>query len=300
VQSFPGRGGPTLSRQREFSGKAVALDLFCTEVPVTITVLASGSRGNCAVLSSARASILVDAGLSHRETLKRMKAVGEDPQKIRAIVISHEHADHISGLPVLARKLQVPVYITEATYHSWRRGTKDADGKPVKVDRREHFQTGRSFSISDITVSSFTTSHDAADSCGFTFTVGGVKIGIVTDLGCITPNVVHALRGCDGLVIESNYDLEMLRTGPYPMMVKQRIKGRDGHLSNCDLARFFEKDYDGAAAFIVLAHLSEHNNHPEVARQTAYKALGGKMNLFQACALSLACQNKPLQPLCLG
>lgn len=267
---------------------------------MTITVLASGSRGNCAVLSSSNASVLVDAGLSHRETLRRMKAVGEDPHKIKAIVISHEHADHICGLPVLARKLQVPVYITESTYHSWRRMAKDADGKPVKLDRREHFQAGRSFSIADIAVASFTTSHDAADPCGFTFTVAGIKIGIVTDLGCITRNVVHALRGCDGLVIESNYDLEMLRTGPYPMMVKQRIKSRDGHLSNCDLASFFEKDYDGGAAFVVLAHLSEHNNHPEVARQTAYKALGGKMNLFQACALSLAYQDKPLQPLCLG
>ena len=154
--------------------------------------------------------------------------------------------------------------------------------------------------VGDITVSSFTTSHDAVDSCGFTFTAGGVKVGVVTDLGCITPNVIHALRGCDGLMIESNYDLEMLRIGPYPMMVKQRIKGRDGHLSNFDLARFFEKDYDGGAAYIVLAHLSEHNNHPEVARQTAYSALGGKMNLFQSCALSLAHQDKPLQPLCLG
>jgi len=269
-------------------------------MPVTMTVLASGSRGNCAVLSSSNASILVDAGLSHRETLKRMKAVGEDPRKLKAIVISHEHGDHVAGLPVLARKLGIPVYITEATYHSWRRMAKDADGKPLKLERREHFQAGRSFMIGDITVSPFTTSHDAADSCGFTFKADGVKVGILTDLGCMTANVIHALRGCDGLVIESNYDLEMLRIGPYPMMVKQRIKGRDGHLSNCDLARFFEKDYDGGAAYIVLAHLSEQNNHPEVARQTAYKALGGKMNLFQACELSLALQDKPLQPLCLG
>jgi phosphoribosyl 1,2-cyclic phosphodiesterase len=265
-----------------------------------MTVLASGSRGNCAVLSSSTASILVDAGLSHRETLKRMKAVGEDPRKLKAIVISHEHGDHVAGLPVLARKLQLPVYITEATYHSWRRTTREPDGKPARLERREHFQAGRSFTIADITVTSFTTSHDAADSCGFTFTAAGVKMGMVTDLGCITANVIHALRGCHGLMIESNYDVEMLRIGPYPMMVKQRIKSRDGHLSNCDLARFFEKDYDGGAAFIVLAHLSEQNNHPEVARQTAYRALGGKMNLFQSCALSLAHQDKPLQPLCLG
>ena len=101
-------------------------------------------------------------------------------------------------------------------------------------------------------------------------------------------------------MIESNHDLEMLRNGPYPWMVKQRVMSRVGHLSNAALAEFFEKDYDGQAAFLVLAHLSEQNNHPEVARETAHKALGGKMNLFQSCALTLARQDHPLQPLCLG
>jgi phosphoribosyl 1,2-cyclic phosphodiesterase len=101
-------------------------------------------------------------------------------------------------------------------------------------------------------------------------------------------------------MIESNHDLEMLRNGPYPWMVKQRVMSRVGHLSNAALAEFFENDYDGQAAFLVLAHLSEHNNHPELARETAHQALGGRMNLFQSCALTLAHQDKPLQPLCLG
>lgn len=269
-------------------------------VPVRMTVLASGSRGNVTVLSSSTASILVDAGLSCRETLKRMKAAGEDPQKLKAIVISHEHADHVAGLPVLARKLEIPVYITEATYNSWRRYTKDAEGKPAKLDRREHFHAGRSFTIADFTIMPFTISHDAADPCGFTFQAGGLKIGLVTDLGCMTANVKQNLRGCDGLMIESNHDLEMLRNGPYPWMVKQRVMSRVGHLSNTALAEYFESDYDGQAAFLVLAHLSEHNNHPELARETAFKALGGRLNLFQACNLTLALQDKPLQPLCLG
>src|SRR5580765_7025002 len=112
-------------------------------VAMRMTVLASGSRGNSTVLSSSSASILVDAGLSCRETLKRMKAAGEDPQKLKAIVISHEHSDHVLGLRVLARKLEVPVYITEATYQSWRRFTKDLEGKPAKLERREHFHAGR-------------------------------------------------------------------------------------------------------------------------------------------------------------
>jgi len=268
---------------------------------VRMTVLASGSKGNCTVLSSSTASILVDAGLSCRETLKRMKIAGEDPDKLKAIVISHEHIDHVLGLRVLARKLKVPVYITEATYQSWRKATKDPEGKPAKLDRLEHFHAGRScFSIADITVKSFTTAHDAIDSCGFTFTADGVKIGIVTDLGEMTNNVRDALRRCDGLMIESNHDIEMLRNGPYPWMVKQRVMSRVGHLSNTTLAEFLQKDYDGHAAFLVLAHLSEHNNHPEIALKAAKDALDLQGRLFQSCGVTVAQQDKPLQPLCLG
>jgi phosphoribosyl 1,2-cyclic phosphodiesterase len=266
---------------------------------VRMTVLASGSRGNCTVISTSSGSILVDAGLSCRETFKRMKIAGEDPHQIKAIVISHEHADHIGGLLVLARKLKVPVYITENTYESWRRSTLDAEGKPVTLDRREHFQAGRSFCIQDIIINAFTIPHDAADPCGFTFKAEGVKIGIVTDLGYLPYSVKDHLRGCDGLMIESNHDVEMLRNGPYPWMVKQRVMSRVGHLSNSALADFFESDYDGSAAFLVLAHLSEENNYPELARQTAWKALGQKMNLFQSSALSIAQQDIPLQLLCL-
>ena len=265
-----------------------------------MTVLASGSRGNCTVLSSSTASILVDAGLSCRETLRRMHAVGEDPEKLKGIVISHEHADHVSGLPVLARKLEIPVYITEATYSSWRRSTRDPEGKPAKLERREYFQAWRSFVIADITVTPFTISHDAVDPCGFTFKAGGIKFGIVTDLGYVTANVKQNLRGCDGLMIESNHDLEMLRNGSYPWMVKQRVMSRVGHLSNAALADFFRDDYDGKAAFLVLAHLSEQNNNPAIAHKAAQDALGLEDSLFESCALMLAQQDKPLQPLCLG
>jgi phosphoribosyl 1,2-cyclic phosphodiesterase len=270
------------------------------EVAMRMTILASGSRGNSTVLSSASASVLVDAGISCKETLKRMKAAGEAAEKLQGIVISHEHNDHVTGLQVLARRLRVPVYITEATYHAWRRSHRDAEGKPARLERLEHFQAGKSFSIGDITISPFTTSHDAVDPCGFTFRAGGIKFGIVTDLGYMSANVKDALRGCDGLMIESNHDLEMLRAGPYPWMVKQRIMNKKGHLSNAALAAYFERDYDGQAAFLVLAHLSEHNNHPELARETAYKALGGRMNLFQSSSLMLARQDQPLPPLTLG
>jgi phosphoribosyl 1,2-cyclic phosphodiesterase len=267
---------------------------------VRMTVLASGSRGNCTVLSTSGASILVDAGLSCRETIKRMRAAGQDPHELKAIVISHEHSDHVAGLRVLAKRLKVPVYITEATYQGWRKFTHDAEGKPVTLERREHFHAGRSFSIGDITVTPFTIPHDAADPCGFTFKAGGVKIGIATDLGYLPYSVKDHLRNCDGLMIESNHDLEMLRNGPYPWMVKQRVMSRVGHLSNSALAEFLQTDYDGNAAFLVLAHLSEQNNHPELARETAYKALGTRLSLFQSSALTLAQQDRPLQPICMG
>jgi phosphoribosyl 1,2-cyclic phosphodiesterase len=265
-----------------------------------MTVLASGSRGNCTVISSNQASILVDAGISCRETLKRMRAAGEEPEKLKAIVITHEHQDHVAGLQVLARKVQVPVFVTEATYHRWHRENRDAEGKPARLERLEHFQAGRSFTVADITVTAFTIPHDAADPCGFTFRTDGLKMGVVTDLGYMPPNVKEQLKRCDALLVESNHDLEMLRNGPYPWMVKQRVMSRVGHLSNTALAEFFSKDYDGHASHLVLGHLSEHNNHPELARESAYKALDGKMSLFQSASISLAHQDKPLQPLTIG
>lgn len=267
---------------------------------VRMTVLASGSRGNCTVISSGDAIILVDAGLSCRETIRRMKTAGENPHQIKAIVISHEHADHVAGLEVLARKLKVPVYMSEATYQSWRRSTRDAKGKPVNLERREHFRVGHSFIIGNITVMPFTIPHDAADPCGFTFKAGGVKVGIATDLGYLPFSVKDNLRNCDGLMIESNHDLEMLRNGPYPWMVKQRVMSRVGHLSNSALADFLQSDYDGNAKFLVLAHLSEQNNRPELAQMCADKALGTRLSLFQSSTLALARQDQPLQPIWVG
>ena len=154
---------------------------------------------------------------------------------------------------------------------------------------------GRSFALGDITVSAFTIPHDAADPCGFTFKAEGIKIGIVTDLGYLPNNVKDHLRGCHGLMIESNHDLEMLRTGPYPWMVKQRVMSRVGHLSNSALAEFLQDGYDGTAEFIVLAHLSEQNNHPEIARIAAENALGiQQQNLLCERRLLLASQSEPL------
>jgi phosphoribosyl 1,2-cyclic phosphodiesterase len=263
---------------------------------VSVSMLASGSRGNCAVVSSSGTKILVDAGISCRETFKRMKSLGEDPHTLSAILITHEHSDHIYGLATLAKKLRIPIFMTGATHQVWARAMRDENGVRPHLERFERFESGHSFQVGDIAVKPFTIPHDAADPVGFTFRAEGIKIGIATDLGYLPASVRDHLRGCDVLVMESNHDLEMLRVGPYPWSVKQRVMSRVGHLSNLALADFFTNDYDNSATFVVLAHLSEQNNHPEIARKEAERALATRGGLFCNRVL-LASQNEALEPI---
>ncbi len=253
---------------------------------VSVTVLASGSKGNCTLVSTSRTRLLVDAGLSCRELLRRLLLCGEDSATLDAVLITHEHADHVAGLRVLARRLKIPVYITGATYQEYQRCARDAAGNSVALERREPFCSGSGFQIGDISVMPFTIPHDAVDPVGFTFLADGIKLGICTDLGYIPASVRDHLRGCHVLMIESNHDLELLRGGPYPWSVKQRVMSRVGHLSNDALADFLTTDYDGSAEFLILAHLSEQNNHPEIARMTAERALGAQPSL---CCTTACC-----------
>ncbi|MGB7546377.1 MAG: MBL fold metallo-hydrolase [Terracidiphilus sp.] len=330
---------------------------------VRFTVLASGSKGNSTVVSGGRTRILVDAGLSCRELFRRMKLAGEEPETLDAIIITHEHQDHVNGLAVTARKLGIPVFFTEGTHRAWtrwlmprrqmtyaqwleqcrrqaaeRQAEADAaavEGEPDELDQAEevelgteperaapeaepaasaaeptaapkdpawlpaveYFQAGQPFAIGDIAVSPFTIPHDAADPVGFVFQVEGVRMAFATDLGYISPNVKAQLKGVDLLLLESNHDLEMLRDGPYPWSVKQRVLSRVGHLSNEAAARFLETEYDGQATYVILAHLSESNNLPELARVTAERALNGRASLL-ANKLLLAAQHEPLLPVC--
>ena len=259
-------------------------------------MLSSGSRGNSAVVQTSTTRILVDAGISCRETFKRMKALGEDPRLLSAIVITHEHSDHVYGLLILAKKLKVPVFMTGATHQAWARALRDENGVCPTLERLEIFASGKSFQVGDIAVMPFTIPHDAVDPVGFTFRAAGVKIGFATDLGYVPPSVRDQLRRCEVLVMESNHDVEMLRVGPYPWSVKQRVMSRVGHLSNDALAEFFSSDYDGEAAYVVLAHLSELNNHPELARRAAEKALGPRRTLLLNRVM-LASQTEPLEPI---
>src|SRR5436190_11442178 len=261
---------------------------------VSVSVLASGSRGNTALVESSTACILVDAGISCRETFKRLKSLGRDPREISAVIITHEHCDHVYGLATLAKKLSVPVFMTGATHQAWARSLRDDSGQLPKLAKLDIFSAGRQFQIADITVMPFTIPHDAADPVGFTFHAEGAKMAFATDLGYMPASVRDHLRRCDVLILESNHDLEMLRVGPYPWSVKQRVMSRVGHLSNDSLAQFFAEDYDGGASHIVLAHLSEQNNHPEVARRTAEQALGPQQTLLQN-RLMLALQDAPTE-----
>lgn len=310
---------------------------------VKVTVLASGSRGNSTVVSSSRTRILVDVGLSCREIFRRMSAAGEDPRTLDAILVTHEHQDHVQGLAVTARKLGIPVYFTEPTHRAWMRwmtpqkrmtyadwlaarqaareaaaapvapeneereafeeqhedvaancATSEAKADPCALPGLEYFSAGGGFFVGDIAVTPFTIPHDAADPVGFIFEAEGVRIGLATDLGYMPPNAKRHLRKCDVLMLESNHDLDMLRDGPYPWSVKQRVMSRVGHLSNLAASEFLESEYDGCATYVVLAHLSENNNLPELARVAAERALRGRMNLL-ANKLLLATQDRPLE-----
>jgi phosphoribosyl 1,2-cyclic phosphodiesterase len=330
---------------------------------VRFTVLASGSKGNSTIVSGGRTRILIDAGLSCRELFRRMKLAEEDPGTLDAIVITHEHQDHVNGLAVTARKLGIPVYFTEATHRAWMRwltprrqmtyrqwlelcrkqaaereaepeavsleaASEQGDPEDVEVEcvaepdpapdaatedlsesaptppptmkedptwlpAVEYFRAGEPFSIGDIALSPFTIPHDAADPVGFVLCAEGVRMGFATDLGYIPPNVKEQLKALDLLLLESNHDLEMLRDGPYPWSVKQRVLSRVGHLSNDATAEFLSTAYDGQATYVILAHLSENNNLPELAKVAAERALLGRASLL-ANRLLLAEQHQPL------
>ena len=248
-----------------------------------ICVLGSGSLGNSTFLATERTRLLIDAGLSGREIRRRLEQVGEPAEKLDALVVSHEHTDHVTSVRKLASDHALPVYISQPT----------REALPWKAELKfEHFSAGSSFTIGDIEITPFSVPHDAVDTVAFTFQVEGVKVGLVTDLGYLTELVKHHLRGCQVLVLESNHDPELLKVGPYPWHVKQRVLGRHGHLSNLAAAEFLRTDYDGGAAVLILAHLSQINNLPELAEMSAQEALGAR-NGSAAPNLLVARQREP-------
>ena len=214
-----------------------------------------------------------------RSAFERVAAAGIDPLTLTAILITHEHTDHVAGLQPLAKKLKIPVYMT--------RLTAPAVPWAEYVPPLELFQAGAAFTIGDIDVASFTIPHDAADPVGYSFQAEGIKVSIATDLGYLPESVRFHLRNSDVLLLESNHDLEMLKVGPYPWAVKQRVMSRMGHLSNEVASDFIREELGSRTSTLILGHLSESNNHPAIARQFAMEALEGR-SLFTKLVIAEA------------
>lgn len=211
----------------------------------------------------------MDAGLTMRETAARLSLIGARPDELTAILVSHEHIDHVRGVGPLARAYGLPVYITGRTLAA----TEGRLG--VMPDVRE-FEPGAPVDIEGVYVEPFSTPHDAAEPVGFAFNYGGVKLGVATDLGYASRLVIERLKGSDALVIESNHDPVMLKEGPYPWHLKQRVSGRHGHLSNADAGRLLASLMHPGLRHVTLAHLSETNNLPQLAFDATRRVLDGK------------------------
>jgi len=230
------------------------------------SVLASGSSGNACYVETKNAKILVDAGLSGREIERRLECVGRSAENLDAIVVTHEHLDHIKGAGVLARRYDLPVYINQKTL--------ECSLKTLgKLPLTEIVQTGQTLTIKDIRVETFTKCHDAADPVGLVLSRNGIRIGVITDLGKSTRLVEDRLKGCQALIVEFNHDPDLLDNGPYPLYLKQRIKGNDGHLSNEQAGELIRAVSHNKLKKIVLAHVSEKNNHPDIAYRQATAVL---------------------------
>ncbi|MFC1869017.1 MBL fold metallo-hydrolase [Thermodesulfobacteriota bacterium] len=230
------------------------------------SVLASGSRGNACYIETPQSKILIDAGLSCRELIRRLELIEVKSDHLDALVITHEHSDHIRGAGPVSRRFDIPVYINGPTLNKGLK-TLGNISKPVQVE------TGHAITINDILIETFTKCHDAVDPMGMTVSSNGARLGIITDLGRSTRLVEDRLKGCQGLIIEFNHDHEMLEQGPYPLYLKRRVKGPQGHLSNQQAGELLKIISHKRLSQVVLAHISEINNQPEIALYEAREVL---------------------------
>ncbi|MCF6290916.1 MAG: MBL fold metallo-hydrolase [Desulfobacterales bacterium] len=229
-------------------------------------VLGSGSKGNATYVASGTTSLLIDGGFSGLEIRKRLAVIGIDISSLTAILVTHEHSDHIRGVGVLSRQGRLPVYANPATHTA-------AGPTLKKLFARREFETGTSFVINDFEIHPFSVSHDTADPVGFVLRNGRASLGLCTDTGMVSRLMHHRLAHCNGLVLESNHDPVLLKNGTYPPYLKQRIRGNKGHLANRDSARFLLALWHQGLEHVVLAHLSDANNRPELAYQEALLVL---------------------------
>ena len=249
-----------------------------------ITSLGSGSGGNCTLFECDGTSLLVDAGFGPRETARRIAAAGASIEDLAAILITHEHSDHIHGAAKIARKYGIPVWVTDGTLKASR---LDPSEIPVRV-----FENNTEFRIGNLSVRARRIIHDAADPCCFVIEAGdGTRAGLASDLGFVDPPVLQHLTNCDALLFESNHDLDMLRSGSYPWSLKRRIMSNHGHLSNDDAMAALRRMLGPETRELCLIHLSEKNNHASIVEMMGSALLD---SLGAPVRLSIAAQKTPL------
>ena len=230
-----------------------------------IASLNSGSNGNCYYIGNEHEAVLIDAGISCRETEKRMLRLGLSMRKVKAIFVSHEHSDHINGIPMLAKKYQLPVYITPPTLQN--------GGLKIEEHLVFSFVAMQSISIGNLKVTAFPKKHDAINPHSFTITYNDTAIGVFTDIGAVCENVIHHFSKCHAVFLEANYDDQMLDSGNYPYHLKRRIRSGHGHLSNKEAQLLFTTHRSPYLTHLFLSHLSKNNNDPQLVQE-----------LFDACA----------------
>lgn len=246
-------------------------------------VLASGSKGNATYVSDGKTHLLIDAGLSVKELEKRLEAVGVSLRDIDAVLITHEHTDHVRGLEVIDKKYALPVYINRLTYESLK-------SKAGSKERVSFFKTNQDFSVGDFCVHPFRVMHDGSEPVGFTLKNQGIKIGIATDFGYVTKDVTKRLKGSNILAVEANHDLRMLHSSRRPAYLKQRIRGRRGHLSNTECAGLIESLLHDDLHYLFLTHLSSECNHPKIALDATHEIF--MKNGYHRVSLNLTFQEK--------
>lgn len=251
------------------------------------SVLSSGSKGNANLIFTDDTYILLDAGLSKKKIFNAMESLGIDPGKLNGIVISHEHSDHVNGAGIISRHLNIPIYFSEQTYSCCHHKVGKLKQNPI------YFKVGDEFFIQDIKITSFSSSHDAIDSSNFLFEQSDnpdQKLAIATDLGFATKLLLEKIKEATTLILESNHDEVVLLTGTYPWELKQRVKSTRGHLSNKQAVAVVSQMIHNRLGNIILAHLSEINNTPEL----AFKEMSSYLNEIKSqVRLFLADQHKP-------
>jgi len=226
-------------------------------------LLGSGSRGNALLVEQGTTTVMVDCGFTLREAERRLARLGKSPQELAAILVTHEHSDHVTGVVLLARRFNIPVWMTPGTA-----ANHDGEYPELKL-----FNCHAPFAVGDIEINPYPVPHDAREPSQFVFSNGDLRLGLLTDVGHITPHIEATLSGCHGLVLECNHDPHMLATGPYPPVLQRRVGGKLGHLSNGQAAELVSRIKISQLRQLVAAHISEKNNTPQLARQALCSAL---------------------------